>query len=103
MGKQRECLVLVEGYAPYVVKVSHDATSYSDYKTGRELPFTIIRMNGFSDSDGIYCCIASDKSMEDNTDEARALLKAYKVKPLWRPGQLLMVALTTAGSVQKTT
>ena len=55
MGKQRECLVLVEGYDPYVVKVSHDATSYSDYKTGRELPFTIIRMNGFSDSEGVYC------------------------------------------------
>ena len=82
MGKQRECLVIVEGYDPYVVKVSHDATSYSDYKTGRELPFTIIRMNGFSDSEGVYCCIASDKSMEDHTDEARTLLKAFKVKPL---------------------
>lgn len=82
MEKQRECLVIVEGHAPYVVKVSSDATSYSDYKTARALPFTIIRMNGFSDSDGVYCCIASDKNMDDNTDEARALLKAYKVKPL---------------------
>ncbi|RRE78966.1 hypothetical protein EAO21_29395 [Klebsiella pneumoniae] len=69
----------MEGYDPYVVKVSHDATSYSDYKTGRELPFTIIRMNGFSDSEGVYCCIASDKSMEDSTDEGAS--KAYKVEP----------------------
>jgi hypothetical protein len=82
MGKQRECLVIVEGCDPYVVNVSRDATSYSDHKTIRELPFTIIRMNGFSDSEGVYCCIASDKNMEDSTDEARALLKAFKVKPL---------------------
>lgn len=82
MGKQRECLVIIEGYDPYVVNVSRDATSHSDYKTARELPFMIIRMNGFSDSEGVYCCIASDKNMEDNTDEARALLKAFKVRPL---------------------
>lgn len=82
MEKQRECLVIVEGHDPYVVKVSSEATSYSDYKTAQALSFTIIRMNGFSDSAGVYCCIASDKSMEDNTDEARVLLKAYKVKPL---------------------
>lgn len=82
MGKQRECLVIMESYDPYVVKVSSDATSYSDLKTVRKLPFTLIRMNSFSDSEGVYCLIACDKNMEDNTDEARALLKAYKVNPL---------------------
>ncbi|EHB2581011.1 TPA: hypothetical protein OPJ97_000792 [Shigella sonnei] len=82
MGMMQECLVLIEGYDPYVVNVSRMNTGYSDYKTGRELPFTIIRMNGFGDDDAVYCCIASDKNMEDRTDEARILLRKYKVKPL---------------------
>lgn len=82
MEKQRECLVIVEGYDPYVVKVSPTATSYGDYKTCRELPFTIVRMNSFSDDEGLYCCIASDKDMQDSLDDARALLLAHKVRPL---------------------
>lgn len=39
-------------------------------------------MNSFGDDDAVYCCIASDKNMEDRTDEARMLLRKYKVKPL---------------------
>lgn len=82
MVKKRDCLVLVEGYEPYVVTVSSEDTSYGDYKTGRALPFTVIRMNGRSESEGVYCCIASDRNMDDRFDEVRALLLAYEVNPL---------------------